>query len=164
MCSSDLIGRSEGIRLSGQVPLYPVQYSSVYRNVYYEPRMPDFEGEIVQQGDDQIHRGDFLPSRRQVQYLTMDVNEVAGAIRFSSQDLVATNSLEMDFEKLLVRDISGKYWIVSDLKAGESQVMRATDRAALDQLLGEIVIPFVGEVPSISRTNYQPIQIGRAHV
>jgi hypothetical protein len=110
--------------------------------------------------DDRVHRGDFFPSRRQVQYLTLAVNEAMGCVRFSEQDSAATNELELNFEKLLVRDFSGKYWILSNLAAGESQVMRAADQTALTELLGPTVLPSEVEVPKLQRRSYFGIGMG----
>ncbi|MEE2935531.1 MAG: hypothetical protein VYA84_05995 [Planctomycetota bacterium] len=153
-------GREEGIRLPDDVALYPVQYSSIYRDGYYNRGMREVESEVVEVGGDRVHRGDFFPSRRQVQYLTLAVNEVMGYVRFSEPDSVATNELELNFEKLLVRDFSGKYWAVSNLAAGESQVMQPADQTALAELLGPTVLPPEVEVPELRQRSYFGIGMG----
>ncbi|MDG2222332.1 MAG: hypothetical protein P8L85_13195 [Rubripirellula sp.] len=143
-------GRKEGIRLSDKVAVYPVYHSPTYQAGYYGQTRSS-ESSIVQSGDDRIHREDFLPSRRQVQYLTLAVNEETGAVRFSSQDSFVTNGLDLNFEKLLIRDHSGKFWLVSDLAAGDSKVMQASDQSVLARFLGSSARPQLSEVPVLQQ-------------
>jgi hypothetical protein len=109
---------------------------------------------VIAVGDERIHRGSFLPSRSQVQYLTLNVKEQSGTISFSPQDAMATNESAYRLKHLVVRDFSGNYWVVDDLGPGEKQSVSRSNADVLEQLLGPDVRPQLGEVPMLQRAYY----------
>ncbi len=150
-----VMSRDKGIELSDQVAVYPVQHSPALDYSYYGRRnRSDSGGEVIVADGRRIHRGSFLPSRNQVQYLSMNVAERPGVVRFSVEDSLAINDLERRLRQLIVRDFDGKYWITEELQPGEQARAIETDSAALNQLLGPDVRPTLGEVPMLRRSYF----------
>ncbi len=151
-----VIGQSEGLGFSSDTSVSPVSHFPIMSYSYRS--RADREGAITVDDTGQVMTGDFLPPRNQVQYSTTTPFRTNQKVTFefvSANALVKNDSLYA-INRIVARDVDGRYWEASKVLPGKSAKLSPTDRPGLQSFLQPHLLPNPSQffVPELQRSKY----------
>jgi hypothetical protein len=152
-----VLGYGQNIQIAGDAAIYPIRHSPT-DNPYYGRNSGEglLHGEYIDSSGLQFLGSGFLPTRNQVQYLTIQpwTSEESIDIDWDSEQV--TNHLPQTIRQLLISDDDGKYWEATDLATQSTVTLQRCKQInqRLDRMLGPAVLPDQTEVPMISTYNW----------
>lgn len=153
-----VLGSGKGVKFDDQTAVYPYRHSPVVDGYYYEPARHNSSGEgIVRRSDSEMTlNGVFLPSRDQVQYLTLKPVEEKETIEFQTgaNSVSILNHLDFPIADIIVCDKNGIFWHTRDVNPASKKNLESTESSIVDETLDTRVFPDPAEVPELRR-NYR---------
>ncbi len=158
-----VLGYGQNIQVARDTAIYPVHHSPT-NSPYYGRN----SGEVVLHGDyrdtadQQLLGGGFLPTRNQVQYLTIRPWRSEKSIDIDWKSQQVTNYLPYTIRQLLICDDSGKCWVAANLTTGTTVPLTPCKQISelLDQILGPNVLPDQADIPMINTYNWTRNNVG----
>ena len=150
-----VFGSGSGLKFDNQTAVYPYRHSPVmgsYRG-YADGRRVGM-GRIRRGDEQQQLTGVFLPTRDQVQHLTLRPKTQNKTISFQvkSDSVVVNNHLDQPINDVMLRDRQGVFWSAGDVPAGESKAMSSANPEEMTDLLDARVFPPPGEIPDLQNS------------
>ena len=112
-------------------------------------------GQVVWSGDRQIWKGDFMPTRSQVQYqITRPIQPAEPVIHFEPTDETSSafqchNEMPRRIGPLVFCAQNGELFRVESVEPGESVEMKAAKQTDLQNIMDRRVLPPTGFVPNV---------------
>ena len=148
-----VLGFGQQIDVAGDTAIYPVRHAPMGFNYYSGQRNEErLHGVLRTTGDRQLFSNGFLPTRNQVQYLTIQPRVSEPAITVDWNAKIVSSCLPQAVRQILVSDQQGKYWEAFDLESRGTAPLQPCLKVS-DQLrgmLGNTVLPDQRKNPIIS--------------
>ncbi|TWU05597.1 hypothetical protein [Stieleria varia] len=154
-----VLGSGNGLKFDSDVAVYPYRHGPVIDGYYYRNANGNVAGEgLINHGNDGVRfTGGFLPSRDQVQYVTVQPKNNVPTVSFQIDDGTprVTNHLEQSLSDVLLCDASGVRWHVANLAAGATAKMQTVTTPMINEILDSDVFPNAANVPELRRDYYR---------
>ncbi len=150
------IGSARGIEVPERTALFPVLNIPAIHS-YYQTGRSNLSTRKVELIDDEYRFSEqFLPSRSQVQYLSLtpQKSEPLVTFDFSSSEPTVTNHSAHPLEKVMVCDSKKQYWISSAVKSETTSRLTLAKSPSPADELGVDPISLVNPIPQIGRSYY----------
>lgn len=156
-----VLGAGNGLHFDSDTAVYPFRHSPLFNGYSYRSGSGSTPGDGLISHDDEGQKmtGVLLPSRDQVQYLSLTPQRDQKTVDFdlSGGTVKITNHLNTKISDVLVNDPRGTLWQGKDIGAGETAELVIDTNIVIGDVLDVRVFPDEAEVPELrwrSRYSY----------
>ena len=150
------VGKSSGLQFNDRTALFPVLNKPV-ENRYYGTGRSGAASCQIEVGDDyQQFTGQFLPSRSQVQYLSLEPQKAGPLVTFSqaNKGLIVTNQSDQPLYQVVACDDQQRQWITKTVAPGKSVPMSLLQSGSAGAELRVSPMTLASLVPRLRRAYY----------